>query len=49
MLLICILKGKGLNKLWVFNHIYKSFVLCASNPFVACKLTKKISIFLMIE
>ena len=40
---------KGFNKLGEFNYIYKSFnVFCASNPFVACRVTNKISIFLMI-
>ena len=39
-LLICILMGKGLNKLGEFNCIYKSFnVFCPSNLFVACTLT----------
>ena len=34
------LNGKRFNKLGEFNYIYKSFnVFCASNPFVACKLT----------
>ena len=39
-LLICILMGMELNKLGDFNYIYKSFnVFCASNYFVACKVT----------
>ena len=37
---------KGLNELWEFNYIYESFnVFRASNPFIACILTNKISDF----
>ena len=44
------LNGKRVEKLGEFNYIYKLFkIFSVSNPFVACILTNKISIFLMIE